>query len=104
LAQQIEKLMVAGQQGIFHAAGEGYGSWYEVARIFFEEMCVSHHLVQCTTAQYPTPAKRPANSILENKRLQDNSLCIMKNWQDDLRAFVRIYREDLLQEATASLN
>ena len=46
---------------------------------------------------------RPRNSILENRRLKEASLNLMRSWQEDLDEFVATFREDLLQEARAAL-
>jgi dTDP-4-dehydrorhamnose reductase len=99
LAQQIDKLIDEEATGTFHATADGYASWYESALFFLEKMDVPHRIIPCTTAQYPLPAKRPANSILENKRLHQHSLSVMRNWREDMEEFAGKYRDDLLREA-----
>jgi len=99
LAAQIEKLIAGGGQGIYHATAEGYCTWYELARYFLEKMDVPHRLVPCSSAEYPTPAKRPKNSILENTRLKDEDINIMNYWQHDMDRYVDTFRERLLSEA-----
>ena len=59
-------------------------------------------MVPCTTAEYPTPARRPANSILENARLKEHGLNEMLDWKEDVRLFAERYREELLAEARAA--
>ncbi|MGQ9919928.1 MAG: dTDP-4-dehydrorhamnose reductase [Desulfobacca sp.] len=98
LAQQLAALIAAGGQGIYHATGEGYTTWYGLATTFFQVMGVDVPVTPITTAEYPTPARRPANSILENQRLKDQGLNLMRPWQDDLEEFVSRYREALYQE------
>ena len=39
------------------------------------------------------------NSILENRRLKEAGLNLMRPWQKDLEEFVDLFREELLQEA-----
>ncbi|STC94477.1 dTDP-4-dehydrorhamnose reductase [Corynebacterium renale] len=53
--------------GIFHATGAGRASWADVARAVFEEAGYDPNRVErITTAEYPTPAQRPAWSVLHS--------------------------------------
>ena len=100
MAQQLLSLVESGKRGLYHGVGEGSASWFQVAARLLEFMEVEHCLVPCTTAEYPTPARRPANSILLNRRLKDDGLLLMRPWQEDLELFVSLYRDRLLQEAS----
>jgi dTDP-4-dehydrorhamnose reductase len=103
LALQLARLLEAGGQGIYHASAEGYCTWFELARHFLASMGVDKPLKPCPSSDFPTPAVRPRNSILENHRLKEAGLNLMRPWQEDLDEFVAAYREDLLQEARAAL-
>lgn len=99
LAQQIEKLLDSELTGIMHTTAEGYSSWYEAARYFLDTMKVPYSMRPCTTAEYPTPAHRPANSILENSVLKEEGLSVFRSWQEDIDRFVEKHGETLLEEA-----
>ena len=101
LALQITKLIDKNCQGTYHASAEGYCSWYELAKYFLEKMGVPHAVVPCSSDAYPTPAIRPQNSILENRRLKKMDINIMAPWQDDLDRFIAGFREQLINEAQA---
>ena len=64
----------ADYQGIFHAAGTGETTWHGFAVAIFQE--AARHgarvpeVAAITTAEYPTPAKRPANSRLDCGKLR----------------------------------
>ncbi len=104
LALQLrEMLSREASPGIYHATGSGHCTWYAFARAFLERMDVPHQIEPCTTADYPTPARRPANSILDNRKLRDAGLHLMRPWEEDLDAFVAQHREALLTEARARL-
>jgi dTDP-4-dehydrorhamnose reductase len=98
LALQISKVIEAGYTGICHATAEGYCSWYELARCFLEKMGVPHILVPCPGKEYPTPAVRPVNSILENRSLKEAGIHIMPDWRDGLEEYVSLFRDQLLLE------
>jgi dTDP-4-dehydrorhamnose reductase len=99
LALQIEKLIETNYLGIFHATAEGYCTWYELADYFLKKMDVPRTLIPCTTLEYPTPACRPVNSILENRNLKDKEINIMAHWKTDVDEFVLNFRKVLIKEA-----
>ena len=100
LALQIERMIEANARGIYHASAESYCTWYGLTVYFLESMGVSHRVVPCTSEEYPTPAKRPENSILENQQLKKREINIMKPWQEDIDQFVANFREHLINEVT----
>lgn len=101
VASQVARLIGGEARGVYHASAEGYTTWYEAAREFFRLMEVPAQIQPCSTAEFPTAARRPANSILENLRLKTEGLNAMRDWKLDLADFVRRHRESLLKEAQA---
>ena len=99
LAEQIEKIIESNGQRTYHATSEGYSSWFEAAEYFLQKMKISREVISCTTADYPTPACRPANSILENHRLKNEGINVMNHWKSDLDTFVSKFRGQLIKEA-----
>ncbi len=101
LARQIR--VVAEQQatGFFHATSEGYCSWYDLACTFLEELGVEHHFVPCGSEAFPTPTKRPANSILENKNLKEREMNLFRSWEEELSEYVAQQGEKILKEIRA---
>jgi len=98
LALQIAKVIEVNGQGTYHATSEGYCTWHELACRFLDKMGVPHKVIPCTSEEYPTPATRPKNSILENRRLKNEGINLMPYWEDDLDRFVHRFRELLLEE------
>jgi dTDP-4-dehydrorhamnose reductase len=99
LAEQLVKIIEIDGQGIYHATAEGYATWFEVACSFLTGMGIDHKIEPCTTADYPTPARRPKNSILENHHLKTQNINLMRSWQNDLEEFILTNRDFLIQEA-----
>jgi dTDP-4-dehydrorhamnose reductase len=96
LAQQLARLLEGDARGLYHATAEGWCSRYELARFFLQQMGIDCRIVPCPSNEFPTPAVRPKNSILENKRLKDAGLNLMRPWQEDMAAFAAKFREQLL--------
>jgi dTDP-4-dehydrorhamnose reductase len=99
LAHQLARLLEADGQGVYHASAEGYCTWFELTCHFLHRLGVHKMVHPCTTSDYPTPAVRPKNSILENRRLKEAGLNVMHHWQEDVDEFVAASGEDLLDEA-----
>jgi dTDP-4-dehydrorhamnose reductase len=88
LARQIKAIVSARAEGLFHATSEGYCSWHDLACEFLKQMQVPHAMQPCSTEEYPTPAVRPKNSILENARLKEAGINIFSDWKEELQAYV----------------
>lgn len=75
-------------QGIFHAAGSGATTWHGLAVATFEE--AARHgarvpqVAPIATADWPTPAKRPANSRLDCTRLRTVFGVALPPWRQSL--------------------
>ncbi len=98
LALQIRRLINSKAGGIYHASAEGHGTWFDLASLFLEKMNVAHRIMPCATSEYPTPAIRPKNAILENRRLTEQGLNMMIDWRRDLEEFTATYGNRLLAE------
>ena len=76
-------------RGVFHLTCEGEATWFEFAREIFRILGIEQDVEPCTTAEFPRPAPRPANSRLEKRRLREEDLPPMPDWRDALAAFLR---------------
>jgi dTDP-4-dehydrorhamnose reductase len=86
LARQIDLLVRAdAPSGVYHATNSGSASWYEFARAIFEGAGADPgRVVPTTTAAFPRPAPRPANSVLGHQRWAQAGLEPMRPWDDAL--------------------
>ena len=74
--------------GTFHLTCEGEASWFDFAREIFRLGGLSREVIPCTTAEFPRPAPRPANSRLEKRMLRWCGLPPMPDWHDALAEFM----------------
>lgn len=88
LAHHILKLIVTEEYGIYHCSGHGECSWYDFACKIVELAKIHCKINPCTTAEYPSPTKRPAYSALDNGKLSRTVGDEMRNWEDALKVFV----------------
>lgn len=75
--------------GTYHLSCAGKTSWHEFAAEILSNMQVggerTARLKLIATADYPTPVKRPANSVLSNEKLQQTFGIFMPDWENALR-------------------
>lgn len=73
--------------GVVHATCEGEATWHAFAREIFRLRGLARDIIACSTAEYPRPAPRPANSRLEKRVLRLARLPPMPGWQETLERF-----------------
>ncbi|HDZ23489.1 MAG TPA: dTDP-4-dehydrorhamnose reductase [Desulfobacteraceae bacterium] len=100
VAHQIEALLNRGGRGTYHATSEGFCSKFEWAAFVVEKLGLKVPVEPCKTEDFPTPARRPVNSILENRLLKKQGINVMRDWKEDLNEFLDLYGEDLIKEAS----
>lgn len=88
LARVILFLMETESYGIYHATCEGSTSWYEFAITIFKELGREVEIEPIPTKEYPTPAKRPMYSVLDNESLRMKHGYKMKEWKEALREYL----------------
>ncbi|MGE4367113.1 dTDP-4-dehydrorhamnose reductase [Thermomonas sp.] len=81
--------------GTWHLAAAGETSWHGFAQAIMAEALAAGLLARCprvlpiTSADYPTPARRPAYSVLDTAKLRAEFGLALPDWRDGLRATVR---------------
>lgn len=87
LAQWTWRLVEREVDGIIHAANAGTATWFDVASRVFSYAGVVDLLTPCTSADFPTPAKRPAYSVLDTTMLE-RALGPVRTWEEALDEFL----------------
>jgi dTDP-4-dehydrorhamnose reductase len=96
LAPQLLALAATEAFGTYHATCRGEATWYEFAVLILQTAGLQAQAAPCTTAEYPRPARRPANSVLENRMLGLAGLDLMPSWQEAWQEFWGICGGQLL--------
>lgn len=103
LASVITALVTANAKGhfvpfgIYHVTDEGETNWHEFAEEIYRlgkkhrRIAADHEcrIMPCTTAEYPTKAKRPAYSVLDKAKIQDALRIKLPHWQKSLERFIK---------------
>lgn len=99
IARRLTQDPAPSLRGVVNLTGQGDASWADLAEATFEIA------VQCgrrpvrvrriATADYPTPARRPANSRLDNTKLAERYGVVLPPWRQSLEGCVtRLLREE----------
>lgn len=91
LAKMIAHLVPTQNYGLFHGTCEGSCSWADFAKEVFRLVGKNTQVEAITTAEYPTPAVRPAYSVLENYMLKLTTNFTFAPWE----AAIKEYMENL---------
>lgn len=97
---EIAKQILAGKEnafGIYHFSGQPYISWHGFAEAIFRQAVLQKMMPKAplvkpiTTSDYPTPAKRPANSRLDLNKIRQTFGIAPSDWQqalENLKAYI----------------
>jgi dTDP-4-dehydrorhamnose reductase len=91
---KIAPRLAAGEPlwGTYHFAGSGATTWHGFATAIVEAQAKftdrRPKVIAITTAEYPTPAKRPANSVLDSSRFAATFGFRAVDWRDRTREVV----------------
>ena len=90
LVRQANREAASFPYGLYHAVAGGVASWHEYASYVIERARAAGRPIRVpagaigaiTTADYPTPAKRPANSRLDTSKLRETFGLHLPHWQE----------------------
>jgi dTDP-4-dehydrorhamnose reductase len=96
IATAITQLLinVDNPAGIYNFTNSGVASWFDLTKAIFEEAKISgiplkiQRVIPITTAEYPTPAVRPAYSVLSGQKISQQLGYIPPYWRDSLKAML----------------
>ena len=96
IAAAITQLLINDDNpaGIYNFTNSGVASWFDLTKAIFEEAKISgiplkiQRVIPITTAEYPTPAVRPAYSVLSSQKISQQLGYIPPYWRDSLKAML----------------
>lgn len=75
--------------GIYHYTNEGTTTWYDFTREIFRQAGINCQVKPISTAEYPTPAKRPAYSVLDKSKIKSIYHIAIPQWQEALADVIK---------------
>ncbi|MPM08911.1 dTDP-4-dehydrorhamnose reductase [bioreactor metagenome] len=92
LAYHMLKIAATEEFGVYHCTGNGECSWFEFAEEILRLADFGATALPCTSAEYPSPTKRPAYSSLEHMMLRTTVGDEMRPWREALASFISHFR------------
>ena len=78
---------------IYHYSNEGEISWYEFAKEIFKIEKIECEVNPVTSQQYPTPAKRPRNTLMNKDKIVKVFNIKISNWKSSLNTCMTILKK-----------
>ena len=78
-------LGVRGLYGVYNFSNKGHCSWYDFAKRIFEINKIEIDLQPIPSSSYPTPASRPAFSVLDKSKIKRVFGVEVKDWKESLK-------------------
>lgn len=88
LVNQILRIVQTDAYGTYHCTGSGACSWYDFACEIVKLSNIPCVVSPCKTGEFPTKAKRPAYSVLNNTKTENLTGEKMPFWKDSLTKFI----------------
>lgn len=95
IAEALIALIDQDAQGCYHFTNEGVASWYDFAAAILEEARMlgfpvkAQWVTPIPTSGYPTPARRPAYSVLDKQKIRAALARPIPHWHESLVAMLR---------------
>jgi dTDP-4-dehydrorhamnose reductase len=93
LCRFLQELILSEKYGIYHASNSGSCSWYEFAKAIFTESGYTTQVEPCTTDEFPRPAPRPRNSVMDHLAIHANGFAELRHWSEALTEFIESMKE-----------
>ena len=77
---------------VYHYSNAGKVSWYDFAKEIFKIAEVSCKVNPITTQQYPTPAQRPKNTLMNKAKIAKTFSVGISDWKESLKTCIKKYR------------
>ena len=84
LAAELARLVVTEDFGLYHLAGHGEATWFELTRALFDGLGLDVAVEPVSTEAFPRPAPRPRYSVLGTERGRT-----LPPWREGLAEYVR---------------
>ena len=88
LARLIAQMIVTDRYGTYHGTNEGFCSFADFARMILRAEGSRCRVNPIPSSQYPSAARRPMNSRLSKRSLDEGGFSRLPIWEDALRRYI----------------
>jgi dTDP-4-dehydrorhamnose reductase len=88
VALAVRRLLATDCYGLYHLTNAGECSWYEFTRAICEIAGLDAAVIPVASKDFPTKAKRPNYSVLDNRRYREVGFTELPHWHDALNRYI----------------
>ncbi len=89
LADKIGEIISRERYGIYHVTNSGSCSWFEFAKKIVDISNIGPiRLIPIKSSELNRPAKRPANSVMQNFMLELEGIPLLRSWDEAVREYI----------------
>lgn len=88
LAPLVCDMVLSGKYGVYHATNENFCSWADFAKAIFEKAGKAVKVNPIPSSEYPAKAKRPLNSRLSKRSLDEAGFKRLPTWENALERYL----------------
>ena len=86
----VDERKYTDNEGVYHYSNEGVTSWFDFTKVIAEMAGNTNCDIQpCTSAEFPSPVKRPAYSVLDKTKIKQTFGVEVPYWMDSLKTCVK---------------
>jgi len=90
LSVAIAKLIDNADYGTYHITNSGRCSWFSFAKAILDITGLETELTPTTTLEFGAKAKRPAYSVLSNKKAKESGISTLRAWEEALENYISL--------------
>ncbi|MFQ5601569.1 MAG: dTDP-4-dehydrorhamnose reductase [Candidatus Krumholzibacteriia bacterium] len=94
LAVALRALVDSGLYGVYHITNTGTCSWYELARAVEARLRTGCRVQACRSEEFPRPATRPRNSVLDAWHYRLSGLPLPRPWNEALGDYLKLLEKE----------
>ncbi len=88
VARTMVRALVERATGVYHVVNTGAATWFDFAKAIIRRVGIDTEVTPCASSDYPTRARRPAYSVLDNAKATAD-FGEMATWRDALDRYLR---------------
>jgi dTDP-4-dehydrorhamnose reductase len=88
VAEPLAILIAKRRSGVYHISNSGSCTWYELAREVFAILGMDVQVAPISSQALNRRAARPAYSVFDLKKVQEETGVVMRSWQEALQEYL----------------
>ncbi len=89
LVEKVLELLAKDATGTIHVCNSGECSWHQFAVETLALLNMDYPIAECTSDAFPSPAIRPAYSVMASERMEPLGIAPLPHWKEALKLYLQ---------------